>query len=272
MHFIFRLMSDFLGPGVYLDERRRILEATTTTSTSALAAFVAANDGRGNPVNYLSLLVRQDEKEIREHRPAPWRLEVAAALLRSGAPAGCLVLWAAVEDLNRGSHQRLDCPVEVRGSGRWLADDGGGHYWLLLTSLRRWLDLPADERRRWERLGSALEAHPDFHAAEIADWLAQMVGRLREDRLGRAAGSAISGFFRYMLAGTDEGSEFLAAVRCLRRRAGDPCQADEGLTALKEDVCRTARCPARIPYCMGGGCYAEDEKSAREYLKKAMKD
>ena len=39
--------------------------------------------------------------------------------------------WALTEYINTGSYMRSECPIKLKGSGRWLANDGGGRYRIL---------------------------------------------------------------------------------------------------------------------------------------------
>ena len=64
--------------------------------------------------------------------------KLGLALAHSSASADALELlpvWAEIESMNMGSHQRLDCPLTLYGSGRWGAQDQGGHYSALLSLL-----------------------------------------------------------------------------------------------------------------------------------------
>ncbi|MCS7135344.1 MAG: hypothetical protein NZ893_02810 [Candidatus Aenigmarchaeota archaeon] len=42
-----------------------------------------------------------------------------------------MIRWALVENENTGSYQRIQCPIQLKGSGRWCARDHGGRYRLL---------------------------------------------------------------------------------------------------------------------------------------------
>ena len=44
-----------------------------------------------------------------------------------------LTRWALTEYKNEGSHMRATCPLTLKGSGRWLANDRGGRYSILLN-------------------------------------------------------------------------------------------------------------------------------------------
>ena len=83
-------------------------------------------------------------REPERHVPE-WRVRAFAALAPIPEELSSSVLeWALVETLGNWSIQRQPCPralqetgtaVGLRGSGRWQASDGGGHWGLLAAAL-----------------------------------------------------------------------------------------------------------------------------------------
>jgi len=68
------------------------------------------------------------------NNPNPWRKELAQKIaeeMLSLEKWEKLFKWALIENLNTGSYFRATCPIQMRGSGRWLARDGGGRYRIL---------------------------------------------------------------------------------------------------------------------------------------------
>ena len=69
--------------------------------------------------------------------PKPWRVELLKELNRAlseFAPYyvwGKLREWALVENLSESSHFTRECPLNLTGSARWQARDGGGRYKIL---------------------------------------------------------------------------------------------------------------------------------------------
>jgi hypothetical protein len=65
--------------------------------------------------------------------PVPWRRELAKELTVAYWPeqAGRLIKWALVEAVSAASYFTNDCPLSLKGSGRWHASDGGGRYAIL---------------------------------------------------------------------------------------------------------------------------------------------
>jgi hypothetical protein len=114
--------------------------------------FITMILGGGNPANLLGRLINGQDAEV------SWcAAKVAAALAADSATTlPALLRWAAVEALNVGSNQRIKCPVTLLGSGRWFAQDQGGHYALLLMWLGQWAELTPSRQRQYERAGEVI--------------------------------------------------------------------------------------------------------------------
>jgi hypothetical protein len=66
-------------------------------------------------------------------QPTPWRQELAKKLEVASwrKQAEELIQWTLVEAVSEASHFTAGCPLELKGSGRWHANDGGGRYRIL---------------------------------------------------------------------------------------------------------------------------------------------
>lgn len=114
----------------------------------ALALHILGGD---NPANILGWALADGRRLAlrRTGRPPlpPWRMEIAASLLEQRCGEEELIRWARIESLNMGSIQRLPCPIKgLRGSGRWYAQDEGGHYALLREEVLFWARRSSQER------------------------------------------------------------------------------------------------------------------------------
>jgi len=95
--------------------------------------------GGNNPANILAdLAVESRQNPAPITSVSPWRIELAARVMLCTQEAmDDLSLWALIEANNVGSIQRADEDVlpcafgDLRGSGRWEANDMGGQYRLL---------------------------------------------------------------------------------------------------------------------------------------------
>lgn len=93
-------------------------------------------------------------------RPNLWAAEFISHLVDTDALVYAnehtLSAWATIESLNSGSYQRtsLDQRVELclRGSGRWQANDNGGHFKILRDKTLEWVLMNEDERKFWQAL------------------------------------------------------------------------------------------------------------------------
>jgi len=105
--------------------------------------------GARNPANILP-------KELDDiGRPYLWAAELICTLVKAGrlyqlTESDCC-RWVAVENLNIGSLQRVELPFKdlVKGSGRWQAEDGGGHFLPLLEAVRRWMAFCPGQKGHW---------------------------------------------------------------------------------------------------------------------------
>jgi len=79
---------------------------------------------------------------------SPWRVEIAEKFLHYLQDNSLywawrtLVRWASVEWFNKGSIMRATCPLSLKGTGRWHANDGGGRYKVLLNLVINALEDP----------------------------------------------------------------------------------------------------------------------------------
>lgn len=122
----------------------------------------------GNPANKLSGF---NNRNIHYScgRPNLWAAEFITDLIKKDAVAFAsehhIGAWAAVESLNCGSLQRSSLHETVwsslKGSGRWLASDGGGHFKILLDKTIEWLLLEERYKKPWRALALTVEVWPN---------------------------------------------------------------------------------------------------------------
>jgi len=93
-------------------------------------------------------------------RPNLWAAEFISGLIATDsivyANEHTMSAWAAIESLNTGSYQRtcLDQRVEkcLKGSGRWQANDNGGHHKVLKEKTMEWVLMDSDQKNFWNAL------------------------------------------------------------------------------------------------------------------------
>lgn len=108
----------------------------------------------GNPANDLAECQGLRGVDALRNLDLPaWRLEILSQVQKNLGTfkIAHLIEWAVIENLNEGSHQRAQCPLTLRGSGRWFANDQGGRYRQLMDVLLRWDALTDDARAKFAR-------------------------------------------------------------------------------------------------------------------------
>lgn len=140
---------------------------------TGFAAFCLYNCG--NPANRLG-------QGFTIGKPVFWALRTLVNLANKNREMDfyCgkdLFSWALIESLNYGSHQRATLPESftwsVLGSGRWHANDSGGHYQLLRQAILSWKELDTKSQERWELIAYNTR-HP------LSDWAEELMTQMAD--------------------------------------------------------------------------------------------
>jgi hypothetical protein len=140
--------------------------ASTTMKLTAYHHYLLYNGN--NPANKI-VGFNNRNNHFACGRPNLWAAEFVSNLIKKDrlewASDVFIGKWASIESLSCGSYQRNDLDAEVanclRGSGRWLANDNGGHFKMLKEKTVEWLLMDWSEKKFWKALSVSLDIWPE---------------------------------------------------------------------------------------------------------------